>query len=425
MKGLVLAAPSSGAGKTTLTLGLLRAFGQAGVAVRAAKSGPDYIDPAFHAAACGHDSVNLDAWAMPGAALRGLAAAQGGDLLLIEGAMGVLDAGRDGRGSVADLAGLLGAPVVLILDVAKTGQSAVLAAAGLRALRPDLVIAGAILNRVGSAAHAQMAAKPLEDAGFAVFGALPRAAELALPERHLGLVQAQETAHLDGFLNRAAAQVAEHIDLAALQAAAKPLEMAHAPRLLPPLGQHIAVAKDGAFTFAYPHLLADWRRQGAEISTFSPLADQAPNQDADAIYLPGGYPELYAGALAQAHGFRAAMHMAARNGVLIYGECGGYMVLGDGLIDGQGVRHEMLGLLPHSTSFAAPKRHLGYRRLTPLGGPWRMPLMGHEFHYASIIEERPAPRLFGAQDALGQTLGDMGMRVGTVSGSFAHVICAG
>ncbi|WP_116133734.1 cobyrinate a,c-diamide synthase [Tropicimonas sp. IMCC34043] len=426
-RGLVIAAPSSGSGKTTVTLGLLRALARRGVAVRAAKSGPDYIDPAFHAAACGRTSVNLDAWAMQPAELRARAALQGGDLLLVEGAMGVLDAGRDDCGSVADLAAALALPLVLVLDVARTGQSAVLPVAGLRALRPDLPLAGVILNNVGSDGHAALCARAIAAAGVPVFGALPREAGMRLPERHLGLVQAAETDGLQAFLDTLADRIERHLDLDRLAQAAGPLAAPEAPvpARLPPLGQRIAVASDAAFAFAYPHLLADWRAQGAEVLPFSPLADQAPSPGADAVFLPGGYPELHGGRLAAAALFRAGMQAAARRGARIYGECGGYMTLGSGMVDAEGTAHAMLGLLPLETSFATRKLSLGYRRLSPLpGAPWQGALMAHEFHYATITREGAEGRLFHAVDATGSPLPEMGLQSGSVAGSFAHVIAA-
>ncbi|MFV0358768.1 cobyrinate a,c-diamide synthase [Tropicimonas sp.] len=423
-RGFVIAAPASGAGKTTLTLGLLRALRRSGVDVRAAKSGPDYIDPAFHQAACGSPSVNLDPWAMTPDELRLRADAQGGALLVVEGAMGVLDGARDGHGSVADLACALGLPVVLVLDIARAGRSAVLPAAGLRALRPDLPLAGVILNRAGSNAHARMAGEALEQAGIAVLGQIGRDASLHLAERHLGLVQSIETPELDSFLETSADRVQAGLDIDRLVETARPLRGSAATlRRLPPPGQRIALARDAAFAFAYPHLLGDWRAQGAEIRTFSPLADEPPPADADAICLPGGYPELHAGRLATAEAFRTGMRAAASRGIAIQGECGGYMMLGEGLTDADGCRHRMLGLLPLETSFQKRSLSLGYRRLDPLpGAPWLGPLAAHEFHYATIVAEGAAARLFRASDATGAALPDMGLRIGRTCGSFAHLI---
>jgi cobyrinic acid a,c-diamide synthase len=196
-------------------------------------------------------------------------------------------------------------------------------------------------------------------------------------------------------------------------------------RGLAPLGQRIAVARDVAFAFSYPHLLQDWRDQGASISFFSPLADEAPAADADAVYLPGGYPELYADRIAATERFRAGMEAAAGRGTLIYGECGGYMVLGNTLTDKEGKVHRMLGMLPVSTSFEKPKLHLGYRRLMPLSDlPWSAPLSAHEFHFASVVREGEEDRLFEAEDAEGEKLGAIGLRRKNVMGSFAHVIDA-
>jgi cobyrinic acid a,c-diamide synthase len=168
-------------------------------------------------------------------------------------------------------------------------------------------------------------------------------------------------------------------------------------------------------------MLGDWRAAGAEILAFSPLADRPPDRSADAVFLPGGYPELHAGRISDALSFQAGMRAAADRGAAIYGECGGFMVLGEGLVDAEGTRHAMLGLLGLETSVARPGRVLGYRRLAPLAGPWPGPLAGHEFHTAVTIRAEGAP-LFRVQDAAGADLGTAGLAAGRVSGSFAHVI---
>ncbi len=426
-RGLVIAAPGSGAGKTTVTLALLAALSRRGADVAGGKSGPDYIDPAFHRAACGRVSSNFDAWAMDADSLRARAAAVPAELLMIEGAMGVLDgAGRGGTGSAADLAEALGVPVLLVLDAARQGASVGLALAGLRALRPGLPVAGVVLNRLGSARHGEICARAIEAQGVAVLGRLPRMAD-SLPERHLGLVQAGEHPDLRAFLDRAADWIGADCDLEAVAGATGTLAPAGgAPGRLAPPGQRIAVARDIAFSFTYPHMLDDWRAAGAELLPFSPLGDEAPDDAADAIFLPGGYPELHAGRLAAAGRFRAGMARAAARGARIYGECGGYMVLGRGLEDAEGTRHEMLGLLPLETSFRRRKLSLGYRRLRPRGGaPWQGPLMAHEFHYATTGSPAPDAPLFEAEDADGAALPPMGHCVGSVCGSFAHVIGPG
>lgn len=429
---LMLAAPTSGAGKTTLTLSLLGALRAAGLKVRAAKCGPDYIDPKFHEAASGAPSVNLDPFAMSPAVLQALASdqARGADMLIVEAAMGLFDGASDGSSSAADVAAALGIPVVLVVDCSRQAQSVAALVRGFRDHREDVQVAAVLLNRVGSARHGEMLRAALAPLGLPVLGLLPRQNTLALPERHLGLVQAEENADLAGFMAGAAKLAAETVDLSALVALARPMRQSAdlAPVLLPPPGQRIAVARDVAFSFAYPHVLAGWHRSGAEILPFSPLADEAADAAADAVYLPGGYPELHAGHLAANQRYRSSIRAAAARNVSVFGECGGYMVLGQGLTDAAGERHEMLGLLPLETSFAARRLHLGYRRLTALADlPFRglgtgSRLTGHEFHYASIQHEGQAGRLFAATDALGDPLADMGLVEGTVMGSFAHLV---
>ncbi|WP_428528711.1 cobyrinate a,c-diamide synthase [Roseibium sp.] len=426
-KGLLIAAPSSGAGKTTVTLALLRAFKNAGLSVVSAKSGPDYIDPKFHEAASGAPCINLDAWAMDGGTIGTLAGSHsaGHDLLIAEGAMGLFDGAANGKGSAADLASLLQLPVVLVVDCAKQAQSVAALVSGFKHFRSDVRLTGVILNRVGSARHEQMLRAALSGLDLAVLGAIPRSSDLLLPERHLGLVQAQEHVELEAFLDEAASICEDHLDLNGIRTLAQNIATPddEVRRLPSPLGQRISVARDIALAFSYVHLLDHWRRMGAEISFFSPLANEAPRSDADAIYLPGGYPELHAGKITEAQTFLSGVKTAAESGALIYGECGGYMILGDGLVDADGCRHKMLGLLPLETSFQTRKRHLGYRKITPkYGVPWSGSLAAHEFHYASVVNEGTVDRLFSASDASGNSLPDMGLRVNNVMGSFAHVI---
>ncbi|PSK83477.1 cobyrinic acid a,c-diamide synthase [Limimaricola soesokkakensis] len=420
MPGLLIAAPSSGSGKTTVTLGLLRALSRRGVAVRGAKSGPDYIDPRFHEAACGAQCFNLDAWAMGEQRLRALAGDD--ELLVVEGAMGLFDgAPPDGRGASADLARLFDLPVALVVDAARMAQSVAPLVAGFAGFDPRLRIGGVILNRVGSARHEAMLRRALTPISVPVLGALPRDAALAHPSRHLGLVQAHERPDLESFLDMAAGLVERHLDIDALLAlseTAAPRPQVSAPSMAPP-AQRIAVARDAAFAFAYPHLLEDWRAAGAEILPFSPLADEAV-PEADLVMLPGGYPELHAGRLAAAQNFMQSLRIASYN-TDIYGECGGYMVLGQGLTDAEGAVHRMAGLLDLSTSFAQRRLHLGYRNVTADRGPFAGDWSAHEFHYATTLSAR-GDALFIARDAEGTALPPMGLRAGRVCGSFAHLI---
>jgi cobyrinic acid a,c-diamide synthase len=440
MLGIVIAAPASNSGKTVVTLALLRALTRKGHAVAAAKTGPDYIDPAFQAAACRDTCINLDPWAMTPAQLKGLANDHAKDkaFVMCEGVMGLFDGAANGDGSTADLAALTDWPVILVVDVKGQSASAAAVISGFAKFRDDINVAGVILNRVGSDRHKQMivdaCAKHLPD--LPVVGAVRRSEDLILPERHLGLVQAGEHAELDTFLDRAADIITEDVDLDALIAlvgekagkAKKAKKSAnHAPTapVIAPLGRHIAVARDAAFAFSYAHILGGWRADGAEISFFSPLANEAPSPDCDAIYLPGGYPELHGETLAAAMAFKAGMHDAAQRNILIYGECGGYMTLGNGLVDASGTRHEMLGLLPLETSFASRRLHLGYREAqlgipTPFG-PAGMKLRGHEFHYATTLSEDGMP-FCRMKTATGLDLGPAGLVNGNVFGSFFHMI---
>ena len=418
MTGLILSSTRSGSGKTLVTLGLLRSFRQRGISVRGAKSGPDYIDPRFHEAACGAPCLNLDAWAMSPGRIRELAWTD--DLLLIEGAMGLFDgAPPDGRGATADLARILRIPVVLIIDVARIAHSVAPLVSGFAQHDAGVEIVGIVLNRVGSVRHERLLRIALKPSGIPVLGSVLRRASLAHPSRYLGLMQAQEHPDLEEFLESAAEVIGNSIDLDALLHLAGELPKARPATCLEPPAQRIAIAQDAAFAFSYPHLLNDWRRLGSEIVTFSPLADE-PVPDADLIMLPGGYPELYAGQITSADNFMYSLRKAAQH-TLIYGECGGYMVLGESLVDSNGIPHRMAGLLPLHTSIAEPELHLGYRRLSPLGGPFRTALAAHEFHYATTMCAKGNP-LFRASDAEGVELPPMGLSVGRVSGSFAHVI---
>lgn len=429
--GLLIAAPASGTGKTTVMLGLLRAFSDRGLQVQPFKCGPDYIDPAFHHAASGRPSFNLDGWAMEGAMLDAMALeARGADLVIAEGSMGLYDgviaAGAFSNGSSASIARHRGWPVVLVIDASGQAQSAAATALGFASLEPGLPFAGVILNRVNSPRHESLLRHAMEQAGITVFGCLPRRADLVLAERHLGLVQAVEHPSLEVAIRDYAAMLSDHVDLAALQAASRAAgsKVLTLGMGMTPPAQRIAVAQDRAFSFLYPHLARLWRDRGAELLPFSPLADEAPAPDADLVWLPGGYPELHAGTIAAAGRFLDELRDFARTRP-VHGECGGYMVLGEALTDKEGTRHRMAGLLGLETSFAKRKLNLGYRLAVleaPIGAlPQGTRLRGHEFHYSSIISQPDAP-LARVVDATGAEMAQTGSRRGHASGSFFHLI---
>ena len=429
--GLLISAPNSGAGKTTIMLGLLRALRDRGLSVQPFKSGPDYIDPAFHLAAAGRPSYNLDSWAMSDTLMHGIAQhSKGADIILAEGSMGLFDGvaqkGAYGYGSTAETARFFNWPIILVLDIKGQAQSAAATALGFASYQKNLPFAGVILNRVASTRHERLTRLGMEQAGIEVLGVLPRRGDLALPERHLGLIQAVEHPDLNKSIGDYASLIAENVDinriieLGEVTTFSNPLSGASAP----PPGQHIALARDEAFSFTYPHLLSHWREQGAQISYFSPLANEPPNIDADVIWLAGGYPELHAGRLASADKCFAAIRSHAKTRP-VHGECGGYMVLGKSLIDKNGTAHKMLGLLGLVTSYEKRKFHLGYRKATAIcntklfakNSSWR----GHEFHYSQILSQ-PDDALFTVVDASGDAVRETGSVRGHVTGTFFHLI---
>jgi cobyrinic acid a,c-diamide synthase len=432
-RGLMIAAPRSGSGKTTATLGLLRAFKRCGVDVVGLKSGPDYIDPAFHAAASGREGVNLDSWAMAPkllAALAGQAAGQS-TLALCEASMGLFDGvpAESGRtGASADVAAALGMPVLLVIDVTGQAQSSAAIVKGCAAYDERFNVAGVIINRVGSERHRRLVVEAIEALGVPVVGALPRNENIALPERHLGLVQAGETEALEARLERIADFVEAHVDCACVLALAGELDLrssSSAPPAVRPPGQRIALARDAAFSFIYPHLVQGWRAAGAEIVSFSPLADEPPPSDCDLCWLPGGYPELHAGRLAAASRFHQGLRSFAATRP-VHGECGGYMALGQALIDASGAAHAMAGLLGVETSFEKRRMTLGYREARIVSdcalGTAGSVLRGHEFYYATIVAAGGDDPFAFVRDVYGAPPAPAGSRRGQVTGSFFHVI---
>ena len=476
--GVMIAATRSGSGKTVLTLGLMRALGRRGYRVAGRKNGPDYIDPAFHAAVTGRPSYNLDSWSMPADLLRRLAGDDDADLVVCEGSMGLFDgvpAGEGQGGSSADVAALTGWPVVMVHDCSGQSQSAAAILAGCAAYDPRIRVAGVILNRIASERHRRLVSDAMARVGMPVLGSVPRTDRLVLPERHLGLVQAGETGDLDLRVDAAADIVEEHVDLDALLrivvgAAAPPegegvdakrrptrgaggaLDDAPSPWMAPdlssrptslrdapssfgrgregppplrPPGQRIAVARDDAFSFLYPHIVDGWRSCGADLVFFSPLADEPPPPVCDSCWLPGGYPELHAGRIAAAGRFLAGLRSFALVRP-VHGECGGYMVLGAGLVDADGIRHAMAGLLGLETSYAKRKLHLGYRDAVTLHpsslGAAGTRLRGHEFHYASILDLGGDAALAEAADAYGASPVPTGTRRENVTGTFFHAL---
>lgn len=423
-KGLIIAAPGSGSGKTLVTLGLVAALRAQSIKIAVAKTGPDYIDTAFLSLASGQKALNLDPWAMEPQRLNSLASthASDSDLLLIEGVMGLFDGAANGQGSTADLAETLDLPILLVVDAARQSQSIAALVSGFATWRDNVNVAGIILNNVASDRHEQVLRDALGVLNIPLVGVLQRNDDLVVPSRYLGLVLPSDIDGIDAFIKNVGTHIASALDLDLVQVLAQPLPMKICSQKLAPLGQHIAIARDNAFAFTYAHWLKNWRASGAEISFFSPLLDEGPDVNSDAVFLPGGYPELHGEQLANAHGFAKNLKRAQARNALIYGECGGYMVLGQSLTDKLGKTHKMTGLLPHLSAIDQPRRVLGYRALrhaSPL--PWGRKLTGHEFHYSSTAA-LSLPPLFEAEDARGAVLPSMGAQHQNVMGSYAHVI---
>ncbi len=438
---LIVAGVASNTGKTTITLAALRAMVRQGLRVSSGKAGPDYIDPAYHRAASGTPCMNLDSFAMSADTLGRIAGilTNGFDFTLIEGVMGLFDGSAGGTGSTADVAGRLGLPVLLVLDVSGQSTSAGAIAHGFKTFDEKARIVGAVLNRVASPRHGELCRAAVEDAGIPVVSILPENLSIVRERRHLGLRQADEDPDLERFMESAADWFEEGTDWPAFTGLFETLSVetpgvsnkqsAGGWGLIPPSG-HIAVASDLAFSFIYPHLLAAWKEGGARVSFFSPLAGEAPTPSADFIYLPGGYPELHAEALGRQRDFFGGLRRAAGSGIPIYGECGGYMTLGRTLTDASGQTHQMAGLLPVDFAIDRPKRRLGYRRAVlqgpALGEPADAPFYAHEFHYASAVHAEPYSEnlkpLFEIEDATGEKLGPAGHLKGSVAGSFVHII---
>jgi cobyrinic acid a,c-diamide synthase len=402
---LVIAGTHSGVGKTTIAAGLMAALRRRGLTVQPFKVGPDYIDAGHHTTAAGRPCRNLDSWMMPPEAVRSLFvhACRAADIAIIEGVMGVYDgAGYDAEtGSTAEVAKLVQAPVILVLDASKLARSAAALALGYQRFDPDLPLAGFILNRVGSAPHGAGVAGVIDKAtGLPVLGWLPRDERLKFPERHLGLVPAEETPAGSAFVEAAGDAVMRHLDVDHILAAARVgwaerSEAHHARRWAERSEAHpttLAVARDEAFHFTYEENLEMLQAAGARLAFFSPLRDAALPDAAAGVLLSGGFPEMHAPRLAANVSMKQALRDAHERGMPIYAECGGLMYLTQAIIDLERREHRMAGLLP-GRSVMSKRLTLGYRLARAAGPSWMFAdgqtVRGHEFHY-SQWEGRPA-----------------------------------
>jgi len=429
LRPLIIAAPASGSGKTTVTLGLLAALGRRGVAVAPFKVGPDYIDPGHHAAATGRISRNLDGW-MCGRERVGEIFARGcagSELALIEGVMGLFDgaAGDSDAGSTAEIARWLDGEILLLVDARSQARSVAALVQGFVRFDPRLQFAGVILNRVGSERHEELLREALDSVpGLPpLLGCLPREDRAILPERHLGLVTAGD---MEADYAALARMIEGRIDLDRL------LESRRQSRILRPTAPggnparkeafrvRIGIARDRAFCFCYPENLELLEAAGAELVFFSPLEDAGLPERLDGLYLPGGYPELHAERLSANRGLLEELRFRSAQGLPVYAECGGFMLLSE-RIDAW----PMAGVFPAQARLLPKRQALGYREVTlrqdgPFG-PAGTVARGHEFHYSTLAMPEQVRRDYRLSRRGGKDLGGEGFRIGNVLGSYVHL----
>ena len=431
---LVIAATQSGAGKTTIVTGLLAALRQRGLNVQSFKAGPDYIDPGYHALASGQPAHNLDSWLTPKEILPEILAAEAesADIAIIEGVMGLYDGGRQGISSTAEIAKIIKAPVLLVIDAKSMGASAAAIAQGFRDYDSSVKLAGVILNRLGSDTHEAMIREAMAGIDMPVYGALRRNDGLRMPERHLGLVPVEENKERE-LIGRMGEAVAGQLDLDKLLALARSAEpLAIGESSLSGAGAYscrIGVAKDEAFSFYYPASLKVLAKQGAEIVPFSPLHDEKLPA-VDGLFIGGGFPEMFAEQLAANAAMRQAIGQAAQSDMPILAECGGYMYLMDSLQDFAGVSHPMAGVFAGQAVMTEKLQMVGYveakLQKDSLLGRAGTKLKGHEFHFSKErepIQQDKAPFIF--RKLRNNSEYPAGQQVKNVLGSYLHLHFAG
>ncbi|MBO6291449.1 MAG: cobyrinate a,c-diamide synthase [Selenomonas sp.] len=435
---LVIAATQSGGGKTTLVTGLLAAWRAKGVAVQSFKVGPDYIDPGYHQLASGRPGMNLDTWLTPKEKLPAtfVREMEGAELALIEGVMGLYDGGRQGISSTAEIAKLLDASVVLVIDAKSMGASAAAIAKGFRDYDKEVTLAGVILNRVGSDTHETMLREAMADIDMPVFGVLRRQEGLQMPERHLGLIPVEERSGEDKLAQKAVEAIGKavgaEVDLNALLSLAKkasPLEIGLDSQAKPARKAcRIGLAKDEAFSFYYPASLQVLEDMGAELIPFSPLEDEHL-PEVDGLIIGGGFPEMFAEKLSANVSLRQEIKAQALAGMPVYAECGGYMYLMESLRDFAGREYDMAGIFAGKAAMTDKLQTVGYieARMAEdtVLGPRGTSLHGHEFHFSLEEGETDSFRPYEFTRLRNGHKYQAGRKLGQVLGSYLHLHFAG
>lgn len=411
-KRIIIAGTGSGAGKTTVTIGLMAALKRRGLAVQGFKCGPDYIDPAYHAAITGRPSRNLDSWMLSSDTVRSVLAhaGQDADISIIEGVMGLYDgkSPTEDTGSTAEISLLTDTPVILVVNVHSMARSAAAVVKGFQMLNPAVRIVGVIANHAGSAGHGKIIQQAVEqECGIPLLGTLVRTDEVRIPERHLGLLPAVERGELDALFARAGEMIEQHINLdrilALAEAQALPVpkreETAEAGRI------RIAVARDAAFNFYYPENLELLEQAGAECVYFSPLANEPVPDAVSGLYIGGGFPEEFAPQLAEASRSRTSIRQAIEDGMPSFAECGGFMYLTEEIVTTSGDAYPMIGLIPGRARMQTKRAALGYREVSGLPGNFLLPdgamARGHEFHYSVFEPDTALPPAYESQGRFG------------------------
>jgi len=435
---VVIAGAASGVGKTTVAAAIMGALTARGYKVQPFKAGPDYIDPSYHSAVCGFPCRNLDSWLLAPEAMQELfhRAMAGKDIAVIEGVMGLYDGanGGDDAGSTAQLAKLLGLPVVLVLDASKSSRSVGAMALGFKTFDPEVNLAGVLLNGIAGDLHLELARPSLHVAGVNPLGYLPGRREFTLPERHLGLIPVAEGQFAVEYYQYLAQQAEDTVDLDRLLAIAADASVpaAETNTLFPevpirPLTA-IAVAMDKAFNFYYPDSLDLLTAWGADLVPVSLLEDVALPPNVNGLYIGGGFPEMFAEALCDNAGMRASIRAAAARGLPMYAECGGLMYLGRGIEDLEGRYYEMAGVLPGRSTMQGARLTLGYRTIRARASNCLLAagetVRGHEFHFSSMQDspgQDSAQALPSAYELLDQPGRCEGFVTHNVLASYIHV----